>query len=83
MVADKSGSSALKGSVAELGSALGFVVFTVALRWGKTGEILLSVFLSGLFGFVATFLICQFMGLSVVFSILDGSIAMGMVSTSK
>ena len=58
MVADKSGSTALKGSLAALGSALGFAVFTVALRWGKTGEMLPSVFLSGLFGFIVTFLIC-------------------------
>ena len=32
MVADKSGGVALKGSLAALGSAFGFAVFTVALR---------------------------------------------------
>jgi len=78
MVADKSGSVALQGSLAALGSALGFAVFTVALRWGRAGEMLPSVFLSGLFAFVITFGVCQFMGLSVVLSIHDGSIAMGM-----
>ena len=78
MVADKSGSTALKGSLAALGSALGFAVFTVALRWGKTGEMLPSVFLSGLFGFIVTFLICHFMELSFVLSKKDLSVAMAM-----
>ena len=78
MVADKSDSAALKGSLAALGSALGFAVFTVTLRWGKTGEMLPSVFLSGLFGVCVTFLICQFMGLSIIVSTRDGGIAMGM-----
>jgi drug/metabolite transporter, DME family len=78
MVADKSDGAALKGSLAALGSALGFAVFTVTLRWGKTGEMLPSVFLSGLFGVFVTFLICQFMGLSIILSTRDGGIAMGM-----
>lgn len=78
MVADKSGGVAIKGSLAALGSALGFAVFTVALRWGRTGEMLPSVFLSGLFAFVITFGICQFLGLSVTLSLNDGGVAMGM-----
>ena len=78
MVADKSGSVVLKGSLAALGSALGFAVFTVALRWGRTTEMLPSVFLSGLFAIVITFGICQFSGLSVALSLHDGTISMGM-----
>ncbi len=78
MVADKSGSVVLKGSLAALGSAFGFAVFTVALRWGRTGEMLPSVFLSGLFAAGITFGICQFSGLSVALSLYDGAIAMGM-----
>ena len=78
MVADMSGSVALKGSLAALGSAFGFAVFTVALRWGRTGEMLPSVFLSGLFAVVITFGICQFPGLSVALSLNDGTISMGM-----
>jgi drug/metabolite transporter, DME family len=54
MVADKSGGVALKGSLAALGSAFGFAVFTVALRWGKLGQMLPSVFLSGVFGIIVT-----------------------------
>jgi len=78
MVADKSGSVVFKGSLAALGSALGFAVFTVALRWGRTGEMLPSVFLSGLFGFVITFGVCHFAGLSLTLSLHDGGIAISM-----
>jgi drug/metabolite transporter (DMT)-like permease len=78
MVADKSGSVALKGSLAALGSAFGFAVFTVALRWGRTGEMLPAVFLSGLFAIFITSAICLALGLSFVLSPRDGGIAMGM-----
>lgn len=78
MVGDKSGSVALKGSLAALGSAFGFAVFTVALRWGRTGEMLPAVFLSGLFAIGITLGICFGLGLSVVLSPNDGVIAMGM-----
>lgn len=78
MVADKSGSVALMGSLAALGTALGFAVFTVALRWGKTGEMPPSVFLSGLFAIVITVGICQYQGLSLIVGARDGGISMGM-----
>jgi len=78
MVADKSGSVALKGSLAALGSAFGFAVFTVALRWGRTGEMLPAVFLSGLFAIAITLVICLGLGLPLVLSPNDGGIAMGM-----
>ena len=78
MVSDKTGDVAVQGSLAALGSALGFAVFTVALRWGRSGEMLPSVFLSGLFAIIITFGICQFLELSVVLSLQDGGVAMGM-----
>lgn len=78
MVADKSGSVVLKGSLAALGSALGFALFTVALRWGRTGEMMPAVFLSGIFAIVITFGVCQLSGLSTAISINDGSVAMSM-----
>jgi len=78
MVSDKTGDVAVQGSLAALGSALGFAVFTVALRWRRRGEMLPSVFLSGLFAIVITFGICQFLKLSVVLSLQDGGVAMGM-----
>jgi drug/metabolite transporter, DME family len=61
-----------------LGSALGFAIFTVALRWGKAGEMLPSVFLSGVFAIIITLGICQFLKLPLVLTVHDGSIAMGM-----
>jgi drug/metabolite transporter (DMT)-like permease len=78
MVADKSGDGALAGSLAALGSAFGFAAFTVALRWGKSGEMLPSVFLSGIFAILITASICWSLGLSFVLSANDGGIAMGM-----
>ena len=78
MVADKSDGAALNGSIAALGSALGFAIFTVALRWGKSEDMLPSVFLSGIFAIIITLAICLYLGLPVVLSLRDGSIAMGM-----
>lgn len=78
MVADKSGGVALQGSLAALGSALGFAIFTVALRWGRTGEMLPSVFLSGVFAIVITFFVCHLSGLSTIISINDSGVAMSM-----
>lgn len=78
MMADQSGDVTLNGSLAALASAFGFAVFTVALRWGRTGEMLPSVFLSGIFAFIITFAVCQFLGLSLVLAPRDGGIAMGM-----
>ena len=78
MIADKSGSVALNGSLAALGSAFGFAVFTVALRWGRTGEMLPAVFLSGLLAIAITLAICIASGLSLFVSPNDGSIAMCM-----
>lgn len=78
MVADQSASGALSGSLAALGSALGFAVFTVALRWGKSGEMLPSVFLSGIFAVVITSAMCWGRGSPFLLSVNDGSIAMGM-----
>lgn len=78
MVADKSGSVAFKGSLAAIGSAFGFAVFTVALRWGRTGEMLPAVFLSGLFAIAITLAICVSLGLPLVLSPNDSFISMGM-----
>ena len=65
MVSDKFGSSSLGGSVAALGSAVGFAVFTLALRHGKSTEMLPTVFLSGLLALPLTGLICISTGSSV------------------
>lgn len=78
MVADKVGETSLSGSLAALGSAFGFSIFTIALRWGKSGEMLPAVFLSGVFGAIFMASMCWLLGLTLVISTNDGAIALGM-----
>ncbi|WP_135506231.1 DMT family transporter [Roseovarius aestuariivivens] len=78
MVVDKSGGVALLGSLAALGSALGFAVFTVALRWGKSGDMLPAVFLSGIFAIFITLGFCLVLGLPVLLTARDAGIALAM-----
>ena len=78
MVYDKSNSMVLFGSLAALGSALGFAIFTVALRHGRAGDMLPSVFLSGIYAILITGSICALTDLRFLLSLSDGSIAMAM-----
>jgi len=78
MVSDKSSGGHLLGSLAAIASAFGFAVFTVALRWGRTGEMLPAVFLSGIFAIGITATICLATGLSLVLTLNDGAIASAM-----
>ena len=79
MVQDKTqGGAALMGNLAALGSAFGFAVFTVALRWGRSGDMLPAAFLSGIFAVFITSSICLLSGLSFQISVNDTSISMGM-----
>ena len=79
MVQDKTQSgAALLGNLAALGGAFGFAVFSVALRWGRSGDMLPAVFLSGIFAIFITSTICSFNGLSFRISVNDTSISMGM-----
>ena len=78
MVQDKSTGSALLGSLAALGSAFGFAVFSVALRWGRSVEMLPAVLLSGIFAIFITSSICLLSGLPFQISVNDTSISMGM-----
>ncbi|MEH6527555.1 MAG: DMT family transporter [Sneathiella sp.] len=78
MVTDKTTGGALSGSLAALASAFGFAVFTIALRWGKSSNMLPSVFLSGIIGVVIMTIICIHMNLSFKLSFNDAGIAMAM-----
>ncbi len=78
MVSDDRSEGAMAGNLAALASAFGFAVFTVALRWGKTSDMMPSVFLSGLFAIVITGTVCLLKGLPLVLSVNDGSIALVM-----
>jgi len=75
MVTDKTGESALAGNLAALASAFGFAVFTIALRWGKSNEMLPAVFLSGIFAIIITSSICLLAGLPLVLTPNDMGIA--------
>lgn len=78
MVWDKTSGAALRGNLAALGSALGFAVFTVALRRGRAVEMMPAVLLSGLIGTVVMAAICLSLGLSLALGPRDAGIAAGM-----
>ncbi len=78
MVADKTGEAAMDGNLAALGSAFGFAVFTVALRWGKGGDMMPSVFLSGFFAFAIMLGICVALDLPLILSARDGAVSLSM-----
>lgn len=78
MVSDDRSDGAMIGNLAALGSAFGFAIFTVALRWGKTSDMMPSVFLSGVFAIIITGAICLIEGLPLVLSVNDASIALTM-----
>ena len=78
MVSGDSGQTSMSGNLAALGSSVGFAVFTVSLRWGRTTEMLPAVFLSGLFAIVITGTICLLTGLSLILTPWDSGVAVTM-----
>ena len=78
MVYDKNSDSDLKGNFSAFVSAISFSIFTLSLRWGKSGNMLPSVFLSGIFGILITTFICFQLGLTFFISINDLSISLTM-----
>lgn len=78
MVWDKFSGAALGGNLAAIGSALGFAVFTITLRWGKATEMMPAVFLSGIFGAILMGAICLWLGLSLSLAPRDLGLSLGM-----
>lgn len=78
MVIDGIALGKMLGNVMALLSALGFAVFTIALRWGKLEDMLPAVFLAGIFAIVISAIICLTQGFSLSLSINDASIALAM-----
>lgn len=78
MFRDQSGALVPKASFAALASALCYAIFTVALRWGRSGDMLPAVFLSGIFAIVIMGAVCLLLGLPLVLSPQDTGVAMGM-----
>lgn len=62
MVIDGISAGQTAGNLSALLSALGFAIFTIALRWGKLEDMLPAVFLAGIFAIVTAALVCQVSG---------------------
>jgi DME family drug/metabolite transporter len=78
MVADKFGGAAIYGNLAAIGSALGFAIFTITLRRGKSNDMMPVVFLSGLFGVLIMAGLCLSVSLPFVISSKDMAISFSM-----
>jgi len=78
MVRDKTGETALAGNLAAFASAVGFAIFTITLRWGKTRNMLPAVFVSGILGITLMGVLCIVTGVGFVISPWDGSVALTM-----
>jgi len=52
----------IAGNLAALLSALGFAVFTIALRWRKLDDMMPTVFLGGLFAIISAAIVCYAAG---------------------
>ena len=66
------------GNMSALLSALGFAIFTIALRWGKLEDMLPAVFLAGIFAGLVSAIICYVAGFDFELSFNDASIALAM-----
>ena len=78
MVAEGISLGFMRGNVAAIASALGFAVFTVALRWGKLEDMLPAVFLSGIFAILATGAVCLLSGYTLAIPANDVAIALAL-----
>ena len=68
----------LRGNLAGLLAALGFAVFTIALRWRKLGDMMPTVFLAGLFTIIASGIVCSSAGYTLDIPLDDIVIALSM-----
>ncbi len=68
----------MAGNASALFSALGFAVFTIAVRWGKLGDMLPAVFLAGMLAMVVSGIVCTFSGYSFTLSANDATISLSM-----
>ena len=66
------------GNGAALLSAFGFAVFTIALRWKKTEDMMPAVFLAGVFSIVVAGAVCVATGQSFLLPGRDIAIALGL-----
>jgi len=68
----------MSGNVAALVSALGFAVFTIALRWRKLEDMMPTVFLAGVFAIITAGAVCYGAGYSLDIPLNDIVIALSL-----
>ncbi len=78
MVVDGISLGRMAGNVTALLSALGFAIFTIALRWKKLEDMLPAVFLAGIFAIIISSIICLLQGYTFSLSYNDAGIALVM-----
>ncbi len=78
MVIDGISLGRMAGNVTALLSALGFAIFTIALRWKKLEDMLPAVFLAGIFAMIISAIICLIQGYTFSLSYNDAGIALAM-----
>lgn len=78
MVREGLAAGAVAGNVAAIVSALGFAAFTITLRWGRSGDMLPSVMLGGLFSMAVAAVVLGVQGQSLAVSPQDAGIAVAM-----
>ena len=70
------GGGGMAGNIAALLSAAGFAIFTVALRWGRVGDMMPAVLVGGLMSMVAAVALAQLWGESLAAPPRDIAMAM-------
>ena len=78
MVVDGITLGRMAGNLTALLSALGFAIFTIALRWKKLEDMLPAVFLAGIFAMIISAIICVLQGYTFSLSNNDAVIALAM-----
>ena len=78
MVVDGFASGDMIGNISALFSALGFAIFTIALRWGKLEDMFPAVLLAGIFSVIVALFVCLSFDYSLRLSLNDGTIAVAM-----
>lgn len=78
MVREGLAAGALAGNAAAAGSALGFAIVTVSLRWGKRDDMLPAVLISALLAILLLFFLCLALDWSPVLSPWDVGVTASM-----
>ena len=78
MVREGLAAGAMAGNVAALLSALGFAIFTLALRWGKLAEMMPAVVLGGVFSMITAAIVSVAQAETLLVPLQDIVTAMGM-----